>query len=210
MRKLMRHYHFILVLLIFFDLACSKKEYDNHDPCGGHRNGTIAISSNLVSLKFKPGSYWVYIDSVTAMIDSLYLRDFSQGYSNDACSNAHEYYSFSTVSFPSSKINNYKLQDESFLRDNYETYYGKTIHSDYDSLSFGNSIVVIQYFDSLFIFNQYYKDVTKTKFYRDPLEGYKKSVYYLNSEFGFLGKDIFDLNDILLSQKLLQRCNIVR
>lgn len=75
------------------------------------------------------------------------------------------------------------------------------------SIFIGNALKL----DSMFIYDRYYKNVEGFLKNSDPAENGEKVIYYINTEFGFLRKDVFiGTGNFLKSQKLLKNKFIVR
>jgi hypothetical protein len=85
---------------------------------------------------------------------------------------------------------------------------GTQIYDDFDRTT-SMTNYQIEKFDSLLIFDQYYKRVLRVEIEKDHTENNNKSIYYINSEFGFLRHVIY-LDNILSSKKILMRKKIER
>jgi hypothetical protein len=156
------------------------------------------ISAEISNFKFIPGTYWIFIDSATMVIDTMKVLIASGNimpyeYCKD---NYHEIYNFQVNAGDS-----YILEGDNMTRNQkYED------GSSY-SIFVGNALKL----DSMFIYDRYYKNVEGFLKNSDPAENGEKVLYYINTEFGFLRKDVFlGTSNFLKSQKLLKDKFIVR
>lgn len=62
----------ILLIFLFFLFACNKEETVDYE--------TVFLDSRLDSLKFKTGSYWIYVDSLLGSSDSVYITKVDSGF----------------------------------------------------------------------------------------------------------------------------------
>lgn len=84
---------------------------------------------------------------------------------------------------------------------------GTQIYYDYNSPIYYH---LSTHFDSMFVFNQYYYNVAQTIIAHDPTENNYKTVYYINSDFGFLRMDMINTSGATISKKILMQKNILR
>ena len=204
-----------LILIVILS-SCRDNEY-KPNPCpNSNSKDTVYISSSdLQNCKYKTGTYWVFVDSVTNIYDSVAVISFNQGVLNHECNPKYEFHSFKTLSSYSAKSIDYLVYNGGIFKDRTKVpnlgtsvYAFSMIYMDYNSASsFPNCL--IERLDSIFIYDQYYKKVLRVEVEKDPTENQNKSVYFMNSEFGFLRHDIYR-NDILTSQKLLMRKEVIR
>jgi hypothetical protein len=197
----------ILLLTLF---SCNKDD-DNpgHNPCAGDETTSYITSTDLQNCKYKTNSYWVYVDSVNNSFDSISIESFEQGFIEDICGNSYEIHSFKTISSNSSESTDYVVVAGGLFKD-----YDGTPNSGtqiYDDFSTATSMTnyQIEKFDSLFVFDMYYKKVLRVEIENDRTESNNKSIYFINSEYGFLRHDKYSDN-ILISKKILMRKNIER
>ncbi|HAQ65442.1 MAG TPA: hypothetical protein DCR43_06290 [Bacteroidales bacterium] len=193
----------------FVLISCDKEDENSvHNPCGDKFTADIT-SPDLQNCMYKTSSYWVYIDSVKNTFDSVSIENFNRDYIEDVCGNSYEIHSFKTISSNSSKSTDYVVVAGGLFKNfDGKPNSGTLIYSDFSTTS-SMTNYQIEKFDSLFIFNKYYKKVLRVKIENDPTENNNKSIYFINSEFGFLRHDIYS-EDILTSKKILMRTNIVR
>lgn len=206
----MMRYSIYAGLLIILSYSCNRKD-DNpgHNPCGGNQTITHISSSDLQQCEYKTNSYWVYIDSVNNSLDSVSIVSFNHGFIDDVCGNTYEIHSFKTEFSSSSESTDYVVVGGGLFKDFDGTAIsGTRIYDDFNtSTSMSNH--QIEKFDSLFIFDQYYRKVLRVKIDIDHTENGMKSIYFNNSEFGFLRHDIYS-DTVLVSQKILMRKSIER
>lgn len=79
---MMKQWARILLLLympVLFLISCRKDP--NATGGSGTNYGVMPIPQNLMDYSyFKPGTWWVYVDSISGQRDSLYVSSASQGY----------------------------------------------------------------------------------------------------------------------------------
>lgn len=146
----------IIIFLLITFFSCKKQENENPDMCG---DSTMEyISPSIYDAKFKMGTYWVYIDSLTNQIDTMKIINISADgfYGNTRCENQkHEYYAFQVdKSFASGSGDIYSLRRDGIMLNQTE--------------ELGNNYIYASTFtkiDSLFIYDRYYKSVVKTTRY---------------------------------------------
>jgi hypothetical protein len=200
----MKRAFLLLITLGFF--AC-QKEQDVTVQCGDEFNDIT--SADLLNAHYKPGTYWIYLDSITMTTDSTVIKTISEGKAGKC--EEFKAYGMNMVSYPN------------FLNSNIAIYYtgiekntgglpntGIKIYTDFNypdsSASFNCSRL-----DSVFIYDRYYKRVEKVTVASDAFNpGKTKSIYYFNSSFGLLRHDIFNSSNVLTNKKLLIRKNIIR
>jgi len=195
---------FKYVVFSFALLACHKKETPHL--FGPSHYGIN--SPDLLKFKFKAGTYWVYNDSITSMRDSSYVinpREYTIQYNG----NSYDTYTFQVQRCcgPDSTIENYQIAQSSIMKNPQNVETGDRIYLPFNET---NNSLGFTYFDSVFIYDRYYKNVEKAIIDKDYSEGNKKVIYYINSDYGFLRKDIFNSGNSLISKKLLIKKNIVR
>ena len=187
-----------VVLLGCFSACKKTPESETKGPnCNDTR--TKYISAEISNFKFKKGTYWVYIDSLSLAIDTVKVDTvLSNGlFPYQYCpNNYHEYYSFEVNEkrYVGAQDNNYYLLDETGIKLNPTSENYGTIYSTYSSKT-----------DSLFVYDRYYKAVVMSNNVRTG----NNTILYINTDFGFLKKEVFS-NSILVSQKLLKDKFIVR
>lgn len=197
----------IILLLSVFAMVSCNKDQDTTEPCNTPFNDIT--SPDLLQGKLKAGTYWIYMDSVSLTIDSTIVTSASEG-NVGSCEEFHAY-GYNMVTYPA------------LLASNMAIYYtgiekntgglpasGIKIYTDFNFPDSSSSFNCSR-FDSVFIFDRYYKRVEKVTVKNDPSNpGKTKSIYYFNSEFGLLRHDKFNASNALTAKKLLKRKNIVR
>jgi hypothetical protein len=232
---------FLVASFLFFICAACKKN-KQQAPAGeqhslGHPITCPAtpapiVNQNMVACKFKPGTFWVFKDSVTNNIDTLLVQDLAQSdHSRQFDANGGPCYVetfYAKAIFKNDTGNvlismDYILQERGFvlLSKFFWTSGGQQfpyVYTDYPIFNLDNSKDTISFKirDSLFIGDRYYKKVGESYAVQfvseNPNRMYCQSLKtYFNPEFGFLQ---FDLRDRLTGQltgrrKIIAR-NIVR
>jgi len=206
----MNKLHCLGFLLFIIFISCKKNVDDIGNKVCSSSNGISNIDSpDLQNCMYKTGTYWIYIDSMDYSIDSTVITEFIHDYISDVCSNQYETHSFKTKSYPSETLTDYVVVPGGLFKDYYGSVNsGYRIYDDYYSTSSMTNYSPKQ-LDSVFIFNQYYKNVLQVEIETDKTENDKKSIYYINSEYGFLRHDLYSDN-VLVSQKILKDKKIIR
>jgi len=162
---------------------------------------TKYISSEISNFKFKKGTYWVYIDSISLAVDTMrvdtVIINGLQSY--QYCpNNFHEIYCFQVnlhYDISGGSPDQYVL-DQHYLKLNPRTEDAYGFYTD-------NSPRI----DSLFIYDRYYKSIVTSTHEFDG----DKAILYTNSIYGFLRKDVFfGTSNQIKSKKLLKDKFIVR
>jgi hypothetical protein len=198
-------------LILLLTLSSCNKDDDNprHNPCAGDETTSYITSTDLQNCAYKTNSYWVYVDSIKNSFDSVSIKSFEQGFIEDICGNSYEIHSFKTISSYSLESEDYVVVAGGLFKDFDGTpNSGSQIYNDFSTTT-SMTNYQIEKFDSLFIFDKYYKKVLRVEIENDHTENNNKSVYFINSEFGFLRHDIYSDNN-LTSKKILMRKNIER
>lgn len=201
----------MLVGLIFF-ISC-KKNTEIVEECPV---STEYLSTDIAKLKLKKNSYWVFIDSVSMTIDSMYIDSVlyygMYPFKTSCPTKTYEGYGFSVKSsLDTSKDDFYRLKGGSFDRNTKSlTDLNGAVYLEYNfgTLSTGSTSTLVKK-DSVFVYDRYYKNVVIITKPNDNTE-LKKTVYYTNSEFGFLKKEIYSTSNTLISKKVLKSKNIIR
>ncbi|HWY13049.1 MAG TPA: hypothetical protein VN026_17060 [Bacteroidia bacterium] len=196
---------FLLLIVIAF-VRCNKDQDVTVKCSGTYYNIT---SPDLLNAKFKTGTYWVYLDSVSLTTDSTVINSYSEGDAGK-CSEYHAY-GFNMISYPALKASNMAIFYNGIVKNSGGLpSSGIPIYTDFNfpdsSATFNCSRL-----DSVFIYNRYYKRVEKVTVAKDPSNtGSTKSIYYFNSTYGLIRQDIFNASNVITAKKLLMRKNIVR
>jgi len=205
----MKQISYIFSILILTLSSCSKEDTPQKNNCELSNHTSHITSQDLINCKYITGTYWIYVDSVSLQDDSVYINNYSQGFMDESiCNNMYENHSFQTVSFPSNKTEKYSVVSGGLFKNVSGVNSGTQIYDDYSIASSATSFVIDR-FDSIFVYNQYYYNVLKVLIENDHPEQNQKSIYYINSDFGFLKHEIYQ-NSTLSANKILMRKNIVR
>lgn len=188
-----------IIFLVTLILSSCKKDSIGSD----HTNECkkVYLSSEISNFKFKKGSYWVYIDSVSLAIDTMKIDTilFNGFVNSGQCYNGNiEYYCF--------RVNNGSPKNEYSLQGN------KLFLNQTDIVGTGREIYIDSSpkIDSIFIYDRYYRSVVSNIHLSEPSENNNKTVYYTNSTFGFLKKEVYNSSNQLISKRLLKDKFIVR
>lgn len=185
-------------LLAFF-FSCKKTPEPETKGPNCSDTQTKYISSEISNFKFKKGTYWVYIDSISLIIDTVKVDTVMANglYPYQYCpNNYHEYYSFKLNEklMPGQSDYDFYLLDETSLKINPREEKAIGIYySHYTKI------------DSMFIYDRYYKSVVQSS--NTPCSDCV--IFYMNTSFGFLKKERYS-NGQLVSKKLLKDKFIVR
>lgn len=196
----------IFLLSVIAIVSCDKDKESKSECSGVYYEIT---SPDLLNGKLKTGSYWIYIDSVNLAYDSTVISSFSEGKAG-TCEEFHAY-GYNLVSYPNLLGSNMAIYQNGIEKNTGGLpNSGIKIYTDFNFPD-SSSAFNCSRFDSVFIYDRYYKRVEKVTVANDPSNpGKTKSIYYFNSEFGLLRHDKFNASSVLTSKKLLRRKNIVR
>jgi hypothetical protein len=193
-----------LIVCILLTIQSCKKDSSIHDKgpdCS--QKATLYISSEISNFKFKKGSYWIFIDSVSLVIDTMRVDTVKNSImAYQYCpNNYHEFYSISMHPKNIYTVSDYySLDDNRFmLNQTNESGDGSTIYADNYSKT-----------DSLFIYDRYYKSVVVNTRLNDVNENGNKCIRYINATFGFLKKEVYNSSNQLVSKKVLKDKLIIR
>lgn len=187
---------FILLLISVSLISCKSKSASPGASGPDCTSQSVRyMDSEIQKFKFKMGSYWVFMDPIYPIIDTMRLTSVSfDGLTNyEYCpNNKYEYYEFSLYSsyFTNSNTYTYYLSDSRVRL--------SQLNADYNGIFTTTSIKI----DSVFIYDRYYKSVGTYKV------GSNK--YYINADFGFLKLEVLDNAGNVISQKLLKDKLILR
>ena len=190
----------ILIIIIAF-ASCQKPPEPETKGPNCNDTQTKYISPEISNFKFKKGTYWVYIDSISLTIDTMKVDSvIINGLSPyQYCpNNFHEVYCFQMnlhYDATEGSRDQYVLVEHE-LKFNPRTENAAGFYTDSSSK-----------IDSVFIYDRYYKSVVKSNFNFDG----DNAILYTNSTFGFLRKDVFfGASNSIKSKKLLKEKFIVR
>jgi hypothetical protein len=187
----------ILFLVILIAVSC-KKHQDTYDRGPTCANQPIRyIDQEIKKFKFKMGSYWVFVDPIYPIIDTMRIYSIIVDDITDdqyCPDNKYERYAFSVFSsyYTLSNTQYFYLLDSRLILNPNSSY--QTQSGIYTTSS--------AKIDSIYIYDRYYKSVVTYKI--------NNNKYYINSEFGFLKLEVLDNAGNVTSQKLLKDKFIVR
>jgi hypothetical protein len=196
-----------LISIILF--SCNKEKHTEQGPCHDAGQSILISDAGLQQAKYKTGTYWVFYDSLSLSIDSNIITSQSSGTITAYCGVA-EVHTFSLTKFGTSvgNLENYRVDQFGITQNPTENLIIPKIY--FPSYSADNSAAAHTSMDSIFIYNQYYKNVMTTSFTNDPIEPGYKAIYYFNTDFGFLRKDLFNSANQLIKKRQLIRVKIIR
>lgn len=196
---------FLLFLVVTF-VSCNK-EQDVTVKCSD--TFYDITSPDLLNAKFKTGTYWVYLDSVSLTTDSTIISSYSEGDAGK-CSEYHAF-GYNMVSYPALKASNMAIYFNGIMKNSGGLpTSGIKVYTDFNFPD-SSSTFNCSRLDSVFIYDRYYKRVERVIVLQDASNaGNTKSIYYFSSYFGVIRQDIFNASNVLTAKKLLKRKNIVR
>jgi len=199
--KFTTSFFFLTCFLIF---SCKKDDNPSKMSCGNPHTSYIT-SADLINCKYKTGTYWVYIDSISMLTDSSRVVDYNQGSVFDQCQTTFETHAYNVMTYPSI-LRRYVVVAGGLFKDfEGSANSGVQIYDDYASALTSNETR----FDSLFVYDQYYYKVLRTEIANDKTEVNNRSVYYVNSDYGLLKHEIYQ-GSTLISKKILKNKQIIR
>lgn len=110
----------------------------------------------------------------------------------DSFSVSYSYFFRNTVNYPNTTTN--RIYEDYSTWSNVSAYNGDTLSK----------------VDSIFVYDRYYTKVMRYSNHADANETNLKTVYYANSAYGILRKEVFNTNGTLKSKALLKNKNIIR
>ena len=187
-------------------VSCQKENPDENNSSALYK----IKNPDFINCFYKTNSYWVYKDSLTNNLDSVYITNSYHGEVYDPTFEiTFEAYYFKTFSSSSLESRDYIVIYSGLLKGfNGYAYSGTSIYIDFDEGIIGIP-PTFEYFDSIYIYDQYYKRVVKTKIENDETENDNRSIYYFNSDFGLLRHDIYS-DTVQIVSNVLIRKNIIR
>lgn len=200
----------ITIFSIAFFLSCKKDKIPSNTYFGATGPPLKAITmQEMADMKYKPGTFWFFIDSVSLASDSLIVTKYYNGvilYPTYGFSS--EFYRIFTKDYPGNNLDYYTLLPYNLSRGGDTVGYGLGSQLIYESRAVTGSSTV--HIDSFYVYDRYYHNVGITTCPADPTENNHKTIYYINSQYGFLRKDIYDSGNNLISKKVLKNKLIVR
>lgn len=200
---------YLLIVVFTVSLwSCKKKEDDPiKEDCSNAYHYALN-SADLLSARFRTGTYWVFRDSVTLELDSEYVmaEQLAQYKDPENC-DLYDYYAYNTKIDTFARINVYLINWNGILKSPTSVKDGNTIYKDYAKTKQNGSLTT---YDSLYVYDRYYYNVIKASVAKDTTFNNKKTVYYTNSAVGVLKIEIYQNDSTLSTKKLLIRKNIIK
>lgn len=183
--------------------ACKKDDSHPNKGPDCSQKATEYISSEISNFKFKKGSYWIFVDSVSLAIDTMRI-DTASGSNMPYQYCPNNYYEFYSIKMHPKNM--FTTSDYYSLLDN------RFMLNQTNESGDGSYIYVNNYpeTDSVFIYDRYYKSVVVTTHLNDVNENGNKCIRYMNTTFGFLKKEVYNSSNQLISKKLLKDKLIIR
>jgi len=211
-------------LLAFFILSINSCSSDKEDNGPNNDNWTIPQEVKDYTL-FKPGTYWIYEDSASSALDSVYVYDLQRGIDSTTSGNFEYFYEYCMHS-----INGYaddfwvhtqwtkQWNDATVWKSHFKPgdYVGETFLMVYpfdESRQYGcytddlyNVITVSGLYSNLIINGVSFGNAVSFHNTKNSTEGHVSSNYFTAKNFGLVRKEIPDSSRIWN----LIRYNIVR
>lgn len=196
----------ILFLSVLAFFGCNKEE-ESTAKCNGQYYDIT--SPDILYAKYKPGTYWIYLDSLTMTSDSTVVNTISEG--NAGACEEFRAYAMNLVSYPNLLSSNFAMYHTGIEKNTGGLpNTGMKIYTDFNFPD-SSSTFNCSRLDSVFIYDRYYKRVEKVTIAKDSYNpGKGKSIYYFNSAYGLLRHDVFNTSNVMTNKKLLVRKNIIR
>ncbi len=192
----------IIVVIILILFSSCKKNQDSHErgpDCS--QKPTKYITSEISNFKFKQGTYWIFIDSISLAVDTMNVLSAGSSITPYTyCeNNFHEFYAFKMRPTGNNTIGDqYSLEGNRLMRNQ------RSEDGTDDQIYLGGAPKI----DSLFIYDRYYKAVEG--YLKSDLQSGGKTAYFINTDFGFIKIERYNSNNQLISRRLLKEKFIVR
>jgi len=180
------YYIFIGLLFVVMTDGCKKPK-----DCTIFEISNYRVSPRIITMIFKPGSYWIYKNIQDNSIDSMYVTKLDSGvsaYSPDVNCTFAKYY---VATFRSQKLGEFTLlyKQNQILSEPHivkSVYYGTPEYYNSDSLkSSSENIEYLQQYHSLTVQFSTYYFVDKIRVQNSRIGGKNAIMYWANST-GFL------------------------
>lgn len=212
----MKFLNIIIVALFVVVSACEKPGPGIKGPkCDNPPQKIYNPSAELTATHFKTGSYWIYVDSSQTVpgYDSARVTSFMDVFGKpypEYCDSV-QYIAYIINHWPQGPAEGFTIFFASIRKNaGCADYCGEKVYLPYGTTEDEPSKYQRTYYDSLFIYDRYYKKVQKTVIFNDPSENNSKVIYYMNSDEGFLRKEVYSKTNALLKKLLLVRKNIIK
>lgn len=210
--NIMKHISLILISIILF--ACHKEEHPalgGGAGCGQEIHTTIS-RPELKDFFFKQGSYWVYMDSLNLSYSDTLKIDYPTSYGDfqSAPYSCRYNETFTFIGWSRTMVEQtdreYIIKPDSFITLSRYQHSKNTVMF----LPVGTPNNPCVFYDSLFVYDRYYKNVIKSDTIRGANGISFKMVCYFNSQYGFLRNDLFNSSNQLISRKLVYAKNVIK
>lgn len=194
----------IIILSVFIGFISCRKNQNSHErgpDCSPAP--TKYITPEISNFKFKAGTYWIFIDSISMQIDTMLVISASGSISPyEYCkNNYHEFYAFKMRPIGNNTIGDqYSLEGNRMMRNQTNE------EGTNDQIYIGG----VAKTDSIFVFDRYYKSVGQSILHYDQNINGNRIVYFINSDFCFLKTEVYNSSNQLISKRLLKDKFIVR
>jgi hypothetical protein len=196
---------FVILIVLVLLLSCKKKVKEEPDV---PKHYTIE-AAELKQYAFNSGTYWVYKDSVSNSIDSTYVYNYNHTMYSRYSGDDYEIYEYRI--FPGFvNDDRFTISYAGFMLCAESPYSGIKLVSDNSSEVQSNITRV--HFDSLFVYDRYYKNVWRVSVKTNTYSCFNsdRKDYFINPEYGFIRRDYYSNSGALTNRKFLMRKNIVR
>jgi len=198
----MKLFIYVTSLLFLVLFSCKQKNGEAKGPdCSPAP--TKYITPEISNFKFKAGTYWIFIDSISMQIDTMAVISASGSVSPYVyCkNNYHEFYAFKMRPVGNNTIGDqYSLEGNRMMRNQTNE------EGTNDQIYLGGVAKI----DSIFVFDRYYKSVGQSILHYDQNVNGNRVVYFVNADFCFLKTEVYNSSNQLISKRLLKDKFIVR
>jgi hypothetical protein len=210
-----------LVYIVFVSLcltACQKCKKKQPEPDPGFSS---AVNTDLYAYAyFKPGTYWVYEDSISGILDSVYVTyankgtytngdaEVNQGYPRGTFNwfkcdmiSSYDHYKYENWMDQSYEVNGGlpRVFREKFIMPNSGSNFGKTIHMAVTSVGkefyiYPDKVVFEQLYSNFYVLSQSF-NVTEKWFNKHSIIDYEQDAnYYISKNIGIVRREQLDSN----------------
>ena len=169
----MNRNHLLIVLLIGLLYSCKKEKEEEAKPIINSEWGYNYISSASNSYKFKTGTYWVYENDSTFVLDSVYIDSISTG-NFISTPSVHgqpgiytEFYKMYFHHHGTSQLYNQALMNNYLVRNysgNYSNFYGQGVYATNSPVgTSSNGMTIIAKFLSINIGTNIFSNVDEVQ-----------------------------------------------
>ncbi|MCR9172622.1 MAG: hypothetical protein NXI10_09030 [bacterium] len=187
-------------------LSCKKETSSSENGLGGvycpnYGENYPIEDTNLINMKYLVGTYWNFIDSVSMTNDSVYIESAEFEGVSTGCGGEVEKHFITTRSASTQEEMTFSVFPGGFSTGGtYGQSWGETIFPDSEH----NPV----FYDSIFIYDQFYHNVYNTELVDYPSAG-ETMHYFINEDFGILRIEKYS-NGVLTSNQNITSKVIVR